>query len=253
MDNDIPEETFNTIIDVLCEGDKTGAMLIYYRASGEDLERTWSAVQEILIELGEDTRDLPKKATDDPCYRALKYYLTADATTRLKDIIQFSLFALVLLGMAAYLLVPHSTRLFTSLRSFFWPSTEATVVKAKTYSRRSPGSRYSQSSTDYMDFIFRYEVNGQEYTDSRQRIAYYELFGDRPFKPGDMFSITYNPNDPAFTVYDKQIYRLVVMIAIGLILLAFGTLGTMAAWSVEHDYRRLKRLDRNQEAQQKST
>ncbi len=252
MDNEIPQETFNAIVDALCENDKTGAMLLYYRASDEDLDRAWTAIQEILVELGEEAGDLPKKAADDPSYHALKHYLTADAATRQKDIIQFSLFALVLFGIAAYLLVPHSTRLVTSLRSFSWPSTEATVVKARTYSRRSSGSRYPQSSTNYMDFIFRYEVDGQEYSDSRRRVAYYDLFGDKPLKPGDSFPITYQPDNPAVTIYDKQIYRLLVTIAIGLILFVVGALGAMAAWSVEHNHRRLKRLDNNRETGQKS-
>lgn len=80
-----------------------------------------------------------------------------------------------------------------------------------------------------MDFIFRYQVGGKEYRDSRARVKLFDAFGDKAFEKGDRFEITHNPEDPTDTIYQRKIYDRILSLGVGLILLATAIfLGALA-------------------------
>lgn len=242
MSTDLSQETVDDLVDALASDDKERAILLSYRASGEDLAAAWSRVRQIVLDLGGREEDQPARAAADPAFRNVKYYLETPASARRKAILRSAVIAAALLGVATYVLVDHSTRLFLALQSFSWPQAEATVVKARTYSiGRLEQNR--ETSTDYMDFTYRYEVDGKEYTGSRARVAYYEVFGGKAFEVGDRFKVPYNPKSPGETIYDRQIYSRIFAIVVGLVLLGIGALVITVEGSRESNRRRLRRLD----------
>ncbi|MEM8963616.1 MAG: DUF3592 domain-containing protein [Acidobacteriota bacterium] len=140
-----------------------------------------------------------------------------------------ALFALALFGLSLYLFVANGPPLILSLRSLSWPETEATVLDVKLYER----SRFSQQrmvTTRYMDFRFRYQVDGREFVGSRVKVKYYPSLGDPALRTGDTFSTPYDPNDPAQTVYQRRIYHYSVRLVLGLLCLVGGLFFSLPFW-----------------------
>lgn len=251
MEHDIPEETINTVVDLLCNNDKEGAMLVYYRASDKTLDQTWAAIQHILVDLGEDRNNQPKQAEKDFSYSIVQYYLkdalakpSQRAIARCQENIVVIAIFFLCLTLSAVRIVPSSIKIVNEIRSWSWPSTEATVVTAKKNgSYRSTRPPYT--SWSYLDMTFQYEVGGQEYTDRRKKIRY----RDQVSQPGDVFSIAYNPNRPTLTVYEGEIgigglLTHLLAIAIGMMpLVVCLCIGSFIV-SMERDRKRLARLDR---------
>lgn len=71
---DIPQERLDKIVDLLCENNRADAILLYRQAATVELETAWAAIQEILVDLGEDSANLPKRAVDDDAYLEAQYY-----------------------------------------------------------------------------------------------------------------------------------------------------------------------------------
>lgn len=245
MTETIHPQTFEAIIEALAAGDKAAALLYHYRASGdEDLERTKTAVDQLLIDLGEDPNDLPQNPDDDDAYRDVVYYLQ-DPAQRRRDTLFMLPFILIAFGVAAFFLVRHAPTLSASLRSFFWPKADATVLHVHTYTRAQRTSRNSNDYTHftYMDFIFRFEVDGQEYIGEKTEIHYIEEFGQTAFTPEDQFQIPYNPRDPNQTVYEKRLFFYGIRVLIGFIALGAGLLISAAGFTLERSRWRLRQLD----------
>ena len=253
MEHDVPKETLNLVVDLLCNNDKEGALLAYYRASDKTLDQTWDAIQHILMDLGEDINDQPQQADKDFSYSIVQYYLKnalAKPSQRAiawfrENILVIAIF-LICLALSALRIVPSSIKVTNEIRSWSWPSTEATVITAKQNgSYRSTRPPYT--SWSYLDMTFQYEVEGQEYTDRRKKVRYSD--SDQFSKPGDVFSIAYNPNRPTLTVYEGEIGIVGILthllaIAIGLIpLVVCICIGSFIV-SMERDRKRLARLDR---------
>ena len=244
MDHDIPAETLNTIADLLCNNDKAGAILVYYRASDKPLEQSWEAIQHILIDLGEDVNSLPEQAEKDLSYSVVQYYFKG-AIARYQENLPFMVAFLLFLALSFVMIVPRGIKVVNEIRSWSWPSTDATVVSAKSY----PGPRTTRppyTSTTYTDFTFRYKVEGQEYTDSRRRDV---ILSDKIIRSGDVLSIAYNPNNPSVTVYDGElgiigILAYTLAIALGLIPLILCIACGSVIIFMELGRKRLKRLDR---------
>ena len=244
MDHDIPKETLDTVVDLLCNNDKAGAILVYYRASDKPLEQAWEAIQHILIDLGEDGNSLPEQAEKDFSYSVVQYYLKS-AIARCQDNLPFMAAFLLFLALSIVMIVPRGTKVVNAIRSWSWPSTDATVVNATSY----PGPRTTRppyTSTTYTDFTFHYKIEGQEYTDSRRREV---ILSDKFIRSGDVLSIAYNPNNPTVTVYDGElgIIRLLaymLAIALGLIPLILCIFFGSFVVFMELGRKRLKRLDR---------
>lgn len=237
MANDLPQQTIESIVDALTQSDKATAILRAYRSGGGGLEDAWQAVQTILIDLGEDADDQPENAIGDPAYLETRDYLASAAGSRWRAPVRSTL-ALALLIVAAVVLVRYSARLVISLRSFTWPSAEAAVVKSKTYAE-SRSTQRGHSRQTYMDFVFRYEVDGREYTGSRHRVQYHELFGGKPLGPGDSITIFYNPRNPAHVIYQRRIYKTLLAIFAGICMLVAGTFWT---WYERSRYKSGKKL-----------
>lgn len=118
------------------------------------------------------------------------------------------------------------------------------MLKARSYAEERLDREFKRTR-DFVNFIFRYQVEGVEYTDSRARVQLYEAFGDRPFKPGDRFEIAYNPEHPQETVFDRQIYDRIFAIGFGLLLMAVGLILAATEWSRMQSRRRLQQVDDN--------
>ncbi|MBE9069276.1 hypothetical protein IQ260_21775 [Leptolyngbya cf. ectocarpi LEGE 11479] len=71
---DIPQERLDKIVDLLCEDNRADAMLLYCQTATVELETAWAVIQDILIDLGEDSANLPKRAVDDDAYLEAQYY-----------------------------------------------------------------------------------------------------------------------------------------------------------------------------------
>lgn len=71
---DISQEKLDKIVALLCEDNRADAMLLYRRATSVELETAWAAIQDILIDLGENSADLPKRTIDDDAYLEAQYY-----------------------------------------------------------------------------------------------------------------------------------------------------------------------------------
>ena len=245
MTKAIPPLTLEAIIDALSEGDKAAALLYYYRASGEeDLEGAKTAVDQLLIDLGDNPADLPQNPDDDDAYRAVAYYFE-DPAKRRRDTLFMLPFILVALGVAAFFLIRHAPTFTTSIRSFFWPKTDATVLHVHTYTRAVKISRTANdyAHSTYMDFVFRYEVEGEEYIGEATEVHNFEEFGQTAFAPQDQFQIPYNPRNPTQTVYEKLLFHYGVRVFIGLVSLGFALLIASAGISLECGRWRLRRLD----------
>ncbi|MEM7113833.1 MAG: DUF3592 domain-containing protein [Chloroflexota bacterium] len=241
----IPPLTLDAIIDALSEGDKAAALLYYYRASGsEDLEGAKTAVDQLLLDLGDNPDDLPQKPDDDDAYRAVSYYLEDPAKRRRDTLFMFP-FIIVALGVAAFFLIRHAPTFTTSIRSFLWPKADATILHVHLYTQtiRSGSRTDPYTNIDVMDFVFQYEVEGQEYVDERTEVHYIEELGQTPFAIKDQFQIPYNPRDPSQTVYEKRLFFYGIRVFIGLIALGVALLIAAAGISLEYGRWRLRQLD----------
>lgn len=71
---DIPQERLDKIVDLLCEDNRADAMLLYRQTATVELETAWAAIQDILVDLGENRANLPRRAVDDDAYLEAQYY-----------------------------------------------------------------------------------------------------------------------------------------------------------------------------------
>ena len=240
MVDHVPPDMADKMIDALGANDKARALLLHYRTCGTDLETSWEVVQQMMRELGEEG-DMPKKPSLDYSFREVKDYLTADRSKRWKRFLGTMAFALICCGFPGYLTMRKSARLKTSLQSLFWSSTQATVIKTRTYSTRS---YHNQREVDrhYQDFRYRYQVDGIEHTEFRGRL---QLPGawDKPLKTGDRLDVFYNPDKPSQSLYARKIYQLTMTLLFNLGVVIFGVLVAVFAWSRERRWRQLHRWD----------
>ena len=238
MVDKLPPNLADKMIDALASGDKAHALLLYHRVTGSDLETSWQVVEQMLRDLGEETNKSARHAT----VREVKDLLTMDRRTRIWRFIGTLALALLCCGFSGYVLMEKAERLKTSLGSLFWSSTQATVVKVRTYSTR----RYEQQrqvDRHYQNLQYHYRVDGTTYTGYRDKLQYYPGLGDEPLKKGDSINVLYNPSTPEQSLYKRLIYRLVVTSLFNLGILVFGLVVAVFGFSRERRWRHLKRID----------
>ncbi len=238
---DTPDKSTDAVKKALTEGDSQRALLLAFRAGDEDLDHAWTNVQGIRADL--DGQDLPKKAKDDACYRIVKHYLNGNAVPRWRQALLSSLIVLLLFASAAFILVVHTGKFISSVRSLSWPTTEATVLMSVNYTKKWTVDGAEQDAI-FMNFYFSYQVEGKEYKVIKKKVPYYAEMGHKPFKRDDHFTIAYDPNNPEVVVYDRQLYDRYFVIPIGLVLLAIAIYLVAVEWSREKNYRRLLRIDK---------
>lgn len=238
---EVPNRT-DELFDLLANGDRAAAMLACYRTNGGDLDSAWQQIQRLSLDLGEPETALPRSAAADQDIKDLRTYLAPGFWERRKDQVQASLFAMGLFVFSGYLMWLHLPGLVVDLRSYFWEESDAVIVAVQTYSE----SRLAQTrrmSTDYMDYLFRYEVEGREYVQGQYRVPYYELFGESPFRIGDRVTISYNPAKPGQSLHKRAVYKRSIRFLFALAFLPFAILGVWYTWARERALQRLGRID----------
>ncbi len=241
MVDPIPADLADKMMDALASHDKARALLLYFRASDADLETSWQVVQQMIRDLGE-VGELPATPSRDWSFREVKDYLTTDRAARWRRFLGTLALATLFFVFPGYVLLGKSARLKTSLQSLFWSPTQATIINQRTYFKRNYEDG-REVDRHYQDFLYRYEVDGEEHTGIRHMLSYYPALGDKPLKSGDPIRVFYNPSKPSQSLYKREIYKLTATLLFNLGLVTFGVLVAWFGWRRERHWRQLHRMD----------
>lgn len=244
MAENLPKPVLDEVTNAISKRDLTIALYLCYQVCGQNLDLAWSALLQVMQDLGTSEGELPERDPYFSPYNEVRRYLTRDRWTRWKQLLPNAALTVLLLGGGAWLLSKHGTALTRSLGSLTWPGAEATIVDVRHYTKRNFTTR-QRTTSNYMALLFQYDVEEQSYQDSESGIPAFRIIGgDHFFEPGDQITIAYNPRDPADAIYQRKIYHYGIRVVFSLPMLIFGALVVAYEWSQQQTLWKLQRLDR---------
>lgn len=231
---DLTPEEQEKILNLVMAGRRSAATLVLYRLLGCSLEDAWV----IMNDLSDNTNF--EKPSQDLGFTNLENYLKGPSPWKEKK--YFILAALLFIGIGGAVVVFKWPRFQTGISSYYWPKTEATIVKLRFFETRRLRHTGSEVTSDYVDYGYEYRVDDVTYSEYVRR-QYYPNLGEKAHFLGESIEVVYNPTSHEESVHKRNMYSRVLGVAIGMIIMVPGGIifgfWAMFTWL----NRRLKKID----------